>query len=183
MADDTGGFSLRPAVLCDVVVLVALHADALRHLSSAYYDKRQIEAGLRHIGTLDPALIDAGTYFVAVSDDEIIGCGGWMPAGQLVGCGKPNGNDIGAGTNAAAIRSVFVSPAHAGKGIASVIMKHTEAHARAAGYDVFELLSTLNAMTFYVRHQYRPVQAENIEMPGGLILPAIKMLKQGARAA
>ena len=95
-------FSIRPAVMCDLTAIRALHADALRHLSCDYYDERQIDAALRGIGTIDPALISAGTYFVAADGDGLIGSGGWSPAGQLLGCGQPNGNDIGAGSTAAA---------------------------------------------------------------------------------
>ena len=172
-------FVIRPAVLCDLPAIKAMHADALRGLTGAYYDDRQINAALGDIGTVDPALVSAGTYFAAVIGDEIIGSGGWGPAGQLLGAGTPNGNDIGAASSAAAIRAIFVCPKHAGKGIARAIMAHVEWRARMAGHETFELLSTLNALPFYVRLGYRPVEAANIQTPDGPLLPAIKMIKGG----
>ena len=62
-------------------------------------------------------------------------------------------------------------------------MAHAEWRAREAGYRVFELMSTLNAMTFYVRLGYRPVEAANLTTPDGPTLPAIKMFKGEACAA
>ncbi len=176
---DFGEFILRQATMTDLPALHALHATAVRSQSRGFYDNRQIDTFLRKIGTLDPQLITAGTYYVIVAEDKIVGSGGWSPSGSVVGSDtSPITQEVCVPT-AAAMRSFFVSPRHLRKGIARTLLGNAEREARRAGFETFELLATLNAIPFYVRHGYCPFEAANLQVGDCPRLPAIKMRKQG----
>ncbi len=171
-------FILRQATMADLPALQSLHAEAVRSQSLGFYDDSQIDTFLRKIGTLDPRLIGAGTYYVIVVDDEIVGSGGWGATGSVVGTdASPITQEVLLPT-AAAMRSFFVSSHHARKGIARTLLGNAEEEARRAGFEIFELLATLNAIPFYVRHGYCPFEAANLRVGNCPSLPAIKMRKQ-----
>ena len=174
---DLDGVQIRLAHKGEVSTLAELQATALRQLSASYYDDDQIEECLRSVGTFDPSLIDDGTFYVATLDDEIVGCGGWSPNGQLYGNREDWPGHRNGQPRTAAIRSIFVRPCFTRRGIARVMTLNAEMRARGGGYYVFELLSTLNALPFYAGLGYRAVEAANIYLPNELVIPAIKMRK------
>ena len=178
---DFGDFILRQATMMDLPALHALHARAVRSQSRGFYNDRQIDIFLHKIGTLDPQLITAGTYYVIVAEDKIVGSGGWSTGGSVLGSNtSPLTQEVCVPT-AAAIRSFFVNPRHARKGIAGILLGNAEQEARRAGFETFELLATLNAVPFYVRHGYHPFEAANLDVGDCPSLPAIKMRKQEQR--
>src|ERR1043165_7353200 len=78
-------YSIRHASLADREAIQRLIAQSARGLSRAYYDDTQIEAAIATVFGVDTDLIEDGTYFVADSAGELIGCGGWSRRRTLFG--------------------------------------------------------------------------------------------------
>ncbi len=66
----------RLATVQDIPSLKQLIPQSVRALSAGYYTAQQIESALVHIFGVDSQLIADRTYFVAIADDQLVGCGG-----------------------------------------------------------------------------------------------------------
>ena len=71
---------IRLATAADIPALKDLIPASARGLSQAYYSDAQIEAAIRYVFGVDSQLIADRTYYVAVDDGAIVGCGGWRTA-------------------------------------------------------------------------------------------------------
>ena len=57
----------------------------MRGLSATYYSPQQIESALHHVFGVDTQLILDQTYFIAETDEQIVGAGGWSKRKTLFG--------------------------------------------------------------------------------------------------
>src|ERR1044072_3482445 len=78
-------FTLRKATLDDRPAIERLIKLSARGLSRAQYSDEQIEGAIRTVFGVDTSLIEGGTYFLAESGGELIGCGGWSRRRTLFG--------------------------------------------------------------------------------------------------
>src|SRR6478752_1547332 len=78
-------FELRNALPSDVSQISELISASVRGLAKGIYDEHQIERSIASVFGVDHQLIDDGTYFVAESDGQIVGCGGWSKRKTLYG--------------------------------------------------------------------------------------------------
>jgi GNAT superfamily N-acetyltransferase len=181
----SGRLSIRPARAADCEVLEALQQLALRRLASSHYAASHIEAGLRFIGTLDPTLIEDGTYYVAEIDGLVVGCGGWSFRARILGNDQTTPSDpnrkLAPHSDAARIRAVFVHPDWTRHGIARQLVETAETAARQAGFRRVTLVSTLNAEPLYRSLGYRSIEHIHLDLPDLVRLPAIRMAKDLAR--
>jgi GNAT superfamily N-acetyltransferase len=170
---------LRTARTGDLGALLAMQAEAMRVLGRGHYEPDVIEAALIHMGTMDPALVEDGAYFVAELDGRIAGSAGWSvkapsyaslmddPPGPLVGWPAP----------VATVRSVFVHPACAQLGIATTLMRHVEGAMRASGIAVADLMATLSGVPLYRARGYRALAPYAVNLPEGRRLAVRRMAK------
>lgn len=180
----TDRFAIRRAVRADTNPILALQHAAMRELALAYYDPEQIEAFIGEVGTMDPRLIDDGTYFAVNAGGTLVGCGGWSAR-------APNYDAHAAGDNvtplpgAANVRSIFVHPAWARQGIARLVMAHIETEIARASHAVAALTATLSGVPLYRRLGYRSGAPLVLRLPGELLFVGLKMTKpiEGARGA
>src|SRR5260221_113226 len=77
-------YILRKATLSDRAV-AQLIKDSARSLSRVDYSDEQIEGAIATVFGVGTNLIIDGTYFVAESFEELIGCGGWRKRQTLFG--------------------------------------------------------------------------------------------------
>jgi GNAT superfamily N-acetyltransferase len=101
---------------------------------------------------VDSDLIDDGTYFVAESAGELIGCGGWSRRRTLFGGDQYASRDtsyLDPLSEPAKIRAFFVHPHHARKGVARAILDRCESEAVVHGFRAIELMATLPGVKFY----------------------------------
>ena len=188
---DPGGTPRRIAVItipqiqhatrADRDALLALQETSMRELARPYYDADVIEAFIRHIGTMDDVIIDDGTYFAAFTDGTLAGCGGWTA--------RMPGYMTHAASDAlfplrpiATVRSVFVHPRFARRGLARRIMARVEAEIARAGHDRAMLTVTLGGLPLYRRIGYRTGEPVTLRMPGGLAFITLRMDKRFAHA-
>jgi GNAT superfamily N-acetyltransferase len=77
----------------------------------------------------------------------------------------------------ARIRKVFVHPERARQGLGTTLVLDAERRAASAGYTQFAVRASLNAVPFYRRLGYRPVEPQTVSRPGDLHLAVMLMRK------
>jgi GNAT superfamily N-acetyltransferase len=159
-----------------------MQAHSFRTLGAAYYDDDVIEAFISGIGTMDDTLLDDGTYFVAKSEDRIAGCGGWSWRTPAYTARMAN-TAITPSVTKATVRSVYVHPDFARRGIARAIMATIEAHIIAAGFHAASLTATFSGIPLYRRLGYRGGQSVSLELGNSLTFVGLSMQKTFAGVA
>jgi GNAT superfamily N-acetyltransferase len=176
--------AIRHARHAEIPAIRAMQECSLLMLGSASYSADVIAAFLAEIGTMDDAVVYEGHYFVAASTDgAILASGGWsrkMPSYDRAATGDAADRR---GAGAATVRSVFVAPAAARRGIATAIMARVEKDAASYGIGVLSMMATLSGLSFYARLGYQAEGAKTVALPGGLRFECVTMSKTLARDA
>jgi len=157
-----------------------LIAASARHLSREHYDDRQIETAIATVFGVDTDLIEDGTYFVAESDGELVGCGGWSRRKTLFGGDQYASRDAGyldPEREPAKIRAFFIHPDHARKGIARAILAQCETEARAHGFRALELMATLPGIEFYKSCGFKETGNYDLALTEAVKLELVPMRK------
>jgi GNAT superfamily N-acetyltransferase len=167
---------VRQASPDDRLELRSMQMLSARVLGAGYYTGAQIEAFLAHVGTMDDFLLHEGTYYVAVEDGIIVASGGWSRR-------QPNyANVTGpAGyrdTATPKIRSVFVHPAWARRGLARHLVELAETEMRMAGHAEAELTATIAGVPLYETLGYKVTQHLTVMLPDSIELPLVHMAKE-----
>jgi GNAT superfamily N-acetyltransferase len=159
-----------------------LQRRSFRWLAARHYTPIEIASALEYMGTFDPGLIDDGTYYVAETGGQLVGCGGWSYRPALYGASDEE-RQLDPGAEPARIRAIFVHPDWTGRGIAKRLVATAEAAAAQAGFRRFELLSTLNAEPVYVALGYRALGRVRLELLNGVGFVAARMTRDLEGAA
>jgi GNAT superfamily N-acetyltransferase len=168
----------RLATEQDLPALRALMDAAIGTLQSGFLTPAQITAS-RHIMGLDTQLIADGTYYLATRDGALAGCGGWSRRNTLYGGDHSPGRDaalLDPARDAARIRAMYTSPAHARRGIGRLILSVCEQAAASEGFTRVELAGTLSGEPLYVQAGYHPIRRFE-DARGGTPVPLILMGK------
>jgi len=174
-------WTLRLAREDDIPAIEKLIPLSVRSLQAAYYSPAQMEAALGPVFGVDRQLILDGTYFAAELRGRIIGCGGWSKRRSLFGSSAGREEEDGQldpARDPARIRAFFVHPDFARQGIGRAILAACETAIVSAGFDKAELVATLAGEPLYAASDYVAVERYEINMSGGLGLPAVRMSKQ-----
>lgn len=168
---------IRLAGPADRSELRAMQAQSFRELGASVYDPRVIEAFIGAIGTMDDSLLEQGTYYVAVAGGRIVGSGGWSDrtpgyAAHTVSIGDT------AQPAKATVRSIFVHPEWARRGIASTVMSRIEEEIATAGFATASLMATLSGVPLYERLGYRSDAPVELGLPQGLTFTGVAMMKE-----
>lgn len=150
-------------------MLTALLTAAYAALDGAAYERVRLAAAMPVMSRANPKLLASGTYYVAESQGEPAGCGGWTPD-------KPGSGEIVDGI--AHIRHFATHPNHLRKGIARMLLDRCISEAAAAGMKLLKSQSTLLAEPFYAAAGFRRVGTIEVEMGSGNMLPAIDMERE-----
>ena len=174
-------FTSRLAVTADVPALSDLMDAAIRELQRGFLDDAQIEAS-RAIMGIDAQLIEDGTYFVVAAAGDLAGCGGWSRRATLYGGHAMAGRDsqlLDPTVDAARVRAMYTSPAHARRGVGRLILSLCEAAAAAEGFRRLELMSTLSGEPLYSAYGFRPLErvADATGGAGAVPVPCVRMEK------
>lgn len=177
-------------------MLHALIEASVRGLQAADYTPAQIEGALGTVLGLDTQLIADGTYFVAETEigssalDQdvksrrvLAGCGGWSKRKTLFGADRGPGREpdlLDPATDAAKVRAIFVHPDFARRGLGTLILAHVEAAARAAGFQRYEMGSTLTGVPLYLLKGYVEVERIAVPLANGETVEVVKMVKDAA---
>ena len=176
-------FELRVANEADIPMLREVIEASVRELQMNDYTPAQIEGALGTVLGLDSQLIADRTYFVAEATEthQIAGCGGWSKRKTLFGSDHGPGREpelLNPATDAAKVRAIFVHPNFARRGLGSLILATVEEAARAAGFQHFEMGSTLTGVPLYTLKGYVEVERLAVPLWNGETLPVVKMIKR-----
>lgn len=171
--------TIRTAADDDLPDLRHVMSAAIAELQLGFLSAAQI-ASSRSIMGLDRQLVVDGTYFVAVVDDVIAGCGGWSRRATLYGgdhtAGLREPRLLDPAHEPARIRAMYTAPAFARRGVGRAVLAHCEACARAEGFQAVELMGTAAGEVLYLAAGY--VVVERIEDDrGGAPVPLARMRK------
>ncbi len=172
--------NLRAATLEDREVLRDLIDRSARQLSKGDYRAEQVEGALQGAFGVDSQLIQDGTFFVVEEGPVIVGCGGWSYRRTLFGGDKRAERDaalLDPRTDPAKIRAFFVDPAHARKGIGTMLLDKCESEARRRGFSRVELMSTLPGVRLYSARGYSGVEQVQYEVAPGVVIEFVPMSK------
>lgn len=171
----------RLATEDDLPALDALMARAIAELQHGLLSPAQIAVSHQTMG-LDRQLVADRTYFVALDDGAIAGCGGWSWRATLFG-----GDDsivtrdprrLDSATEAAKVRAMYTDPAHARKGVGAYVLALCEGAARDAGFARVELMATLSGARLYRKAGYVVAEAVESAAVDGVTVPLLRMEKQ-----
>jgi len=178
-------FQIRLARTADIPTLHRIIEASVRGLQAGDYTPAQIDGALGGVLGLDTQLIADQTYFLAETSAEgkspiAVGCGGWSHRKTLYGSDRGPGREatpLDPATDAAKIRAIFVHPGWARRGLGSLILRHCEEAASAAGFRRFEMGSTLTGVPLYALKGYREIERIAVPLPNGEALPVVRMEK------
>ncbi|WP_162901523.1 GNAT family N-acetyltransferase [Breoghania sp. L-A4] len=168
--------SIRHARPADVPAIRAMQQKSMWVLGGAFYSDDEIAGFLTQYRTMDDAIVAEGHFFVTENQaGRILGSGGWTRRRP----GYTRG--LGGSTATAAlptVRSVFVDPAAARRGIATSIMARTERDAVEHGIPEFTLTATLSGAALYERLGYLGQGSERLALNRGGGFACIRMTKR-----
>jgi GNAT superfamily N-acetyltransferase len=171
---------LRPAALDEADAIDALMKASTRHLFPAYYDAAQTAAAVEYVASVDRALIEDGTYFVAEADGGLVACGGWSRRDKLY---SGSGEAAGAARlldprhEPARVRAMFVRADCTRRGLGRRILEACEAAARAEGFRTLALMATLPGRPLYEACGFLADGDAEVTMPNGVQIRCTAMHK------
>jgi GNAT superfamily N-acetyltransferase len=171
---------IRLATLADRDAIQQLINESSRKLATDDYTHEQVEIALRAVLGVDSRLIEDGTYFLAVTDGKIVGCGGWSCRKTMFGGDRIPERDntkLDPAVDAAKIRALYVLPRHAREGIGTKILEHCESEARRHGFHRLELGATLPGHKLFRTCGFVSGEAFEYECEPGTSLTIIPMSK------
>jgi len=137
------------------------------------YSDTVLEAVLPLITTANPALLAGGTFYVALLDGTIVGCGGWTFA-------RPGAPDAPVDPKRGHIRHFATDPAWTRRGVARALMDRCITDAEAVGATTLEAYATLVAEEFYRSAGFRTVAAIDVPIRPGVDLTSLRMIRSAA---
>lgn len=164
--------TVRTATPGDTDAISRVLTASYGQLMTTAYDAATLRAALPLIGSANPALLSGGTYYVALLDDRVVGCGGWTLA-------RPGAPEAPADPSHAHIRHFATDPAWVRRGIARALIDRCIADAEAAGVATFEAYATLVAEDFYRSAGFETVERIDVPLRPGVILPSLRMIRAG----
>lgn len=171
----------RLATEDDLPALDALMARAIAELQHGLLSPVQIAVSHQTMG-LDRQLVADRTYFVALDDGAIAGCGGWSWRATLFGGDASivarDPRRLDPASEAAKVRAMYTDPAHARKGVGAYVLALCEGAARDAGFARVELMATLSGARLYRKAGYVVAEAVDSAPVDGVTVPLLRMEKQ-----
>lgn len=171
---------VRPATRADAAAIGDLQVLSMRRLGAGCYTPAEIEAACRHVCVPDTALIDDGTYLVALDGGTLVGCGGWsLRRKAFAGPAHGHGDDgrLDPAREPTWIRAMFVHPDRPRQGIGRLVLTTAEAAAHAAGFRAARLGAMLSGEAFYRAHGYRELERQTARLVDGTPLTVVLMEK------
>ncbi|AQR72014.1 GNAT family N-acetyltransferase [Janthinobacterium sp. LM6] len=150
-------------------------------LSAGFYTREQAESVTRHVFGVDTQLVADRTYFVIEREGAVLACGGWSRRATLYGADRAkSGPDplLDPASQPGRIRAFFVEPGAARQGLGSMLMRHCERQALAAGFAALELAATLPGVPLYLASGFAVTEDFYLDLPDGIKLPLARMHKR-----
>lgn len=157
-------FSIRPSTAEDFSGVEALLRASYPALMAGVYD----EAAISIMSRANPTLLSCGTYYVAVADETIVGCGGWTRQRPGTSISEPG---------VAHVRHFGTHPEWVRRGIGRAILERSENEARNAGIKTLECNASLNGEPFYAALGFERIGTRDVRLGSTLTIVAVDMRK------
>ncbi len=170
---------IRVATADDLPAMRDLMRRAIDELQQGFLSAAEVRASHAVMG-LDTQLVADATYFVALVDGALAGCGGWSRRATLYG--GDHSSDLreprllDPRSEAARVRAMYTDPAFTRRGVGRAILEASEAAARAAGFAAAELMATLAGEPLYRASGYVEIERTAASVDG-VDVPLIRMRK------
>ncbi len=161
--------AVRTAALPDEQGVSNLLQASYPALMRPAYDADVLATALPAMTQANSVLLRSGTYYVAETAAQFVGCGGWSRE-------QPGTGDITDGLGH--IRHFATHPDWLGHGIGRKIYAACEQSARAAGLDLMECYSSLNAEGFYASLGFTVIEPHEVELRPGILFSSILMQRK-----
>jgi N-acetylglutamate synthase-like GNAT family acetyltransferase len=158
--------AVRVAEQGDAALVDLVLQESYPALMAGAYEPDLLARALPMMVRSNPRLLASGSFYLAESGGEPVGCGGWT-------FDEPGSGILESGT--AHIRHFGVRPGWTGKGAGRLLYERCEADARAAGAKRFLCLSSLNGEPFYRALGFNADGAVDIQMGPDVSLPSVVM--------
>jgi GNAT superfamily N-acetyltransferase len=172
------GICIRRARKKDIGPLRALHRASLRVLGAAHYASDEIEGLFATTETVDPRIVEDGTFLVAGKAGRTVGSGAWTlrrpdHEARMGTFTLPAPGDV------ATIRAIFTAPDRARQRVARAVMDLVDSEAvLLGGASALELVSTLADVEFYRALGHAPGGAADLPLVGGGTFRGVRMMKE-----
>lgn len=160
--------SIRVARPEDFEALSSLLLASYSTLLAGHYDHDLLETALPFMTRANPALLASGTYYVAESGNDVIGCGGWS-------AGRPGSGETSEGE--AYIRHIASHPEWLGRGVGRSLLSRCVREARPLVHTL-HCFSTRNAEPFYRACGFATIGPMDVPMGPTLKFPAVRMKRE-----
>ena len=170
--------ALRPAEVADADAIDALMKASTAAIFPRFYTQAETDASVHYIASVDPTLIEDGTYFVVEADGQIVACGGWSRRDKLyTGSGDAAGGSrlLNPETEAARVRAMFVRDDWTRRGLGTRILEACQAAAKAEGFRRLALGATLPGVPLYERFGFVANGDLTVTLPDGTKIVAVAM--------
>lgn len=171
---------IRPATRADVPAIERVMRASLRELGARAYDAAQVASSLVYLAVPDTQLIDDGTYYVAVVDDEVVACGGWSRRAKTHAGSAQSASDdalLDPAHAPARVRAMFTDPRFARRGLGRAILEECERAAAAAGFMRVQLVAMRSGEELYRACGYVEVGDAPVTLEDGVALECRLMEK------
>jgi GNAT superfamily N-acetyltransferase len=172
--------ALRVATPADSPAIDRLMKESAAGLFPGFYDDRQVASGVEHIASVDPMLLEDGTYFVVEADGELVACGGWSRRDRLyTGSGQADGDArlLDPAQEPARVRAMFVRPDWTRRGLGRRILDESERAAAREGFSRVALVATLAGLPLYLAYGFEPLDEAEVTLPDGVTVGTVAMEK------
>ncbi len=149
-----------------------------------FYDERQAKSAVRYVASIDPMLLEDGTYFVIETGGELVACGGWSRRNRLyTGSGDSEGvaRLLDPGTEPARVLAMFTRADWTRRGLGRRILEACEDAAAREGFTRLSLMATLPGVPLYRAYGFEPVEEVLVTLPDGVTLESMTMEKPVTR--
>ena len=113
-------------------------------------------------------------------DGELVACGGWSRRDKLYtgsGAASDDVRLLDPATEPARVRAMFVRSDWTRRGLGRRILEACEAAAKAEGFRMLTLLSTMPGLPLYENYGFRILERMDVAMPDGVIIGGATMEK------
>lgn len=156
---------IRRATFDDIDLLEEIIIQSCRELVCDVYAKQVAEELIAH-GKLkvDRSLIEDGTLYCLIENNQIIACGGWSRTYKAF---DDIENDISEEfKNIAMLRSFYIKPEFVHRGYGKKLLEYCEEEIKSEGFTKIELHSSPYAFKFYKNNGYTLVSNHTKDIKG-----------------
>lgn len=176
-------FEVRLATPRDIDALEGIVPASSLGLIAPYYSTNHVEQALRRdVFGLERGLIFDQTLFVVTFAHEIVGFGGWsqrrLPYFGSTGERFDSAPILDPKQDAALLRSFYVHPKWARRGVGSLLFDCCQDAARRAGFANITLLATRGGQELFAARGCRVARATSVGLDASLNLPGVVMDKR-----